>query len=63
MGIGEGEVNLVISTNLAKRIRESGLVLPISHDYENEQVKAIALCQWELLVELDKLDEELRECC
>lgn len=60
MGIEVEGVNLVISNEMAKRIRERGLLLPVLYDYETPRIKAIAERQFELMLEMDKLDEELK---
>lgn len=50
----------MITSELALRIREHGLRLPVSLEYEDQAVAVLAQRQKELHEELDALDRQLR---
>jgi len=50
----------MITVEIALRLRERGVPLPVFGDYEDERIRTIAFRQKELLVELEQLDKQLR---
>jgi hypothetical protein len=51
----------MITPELALRIRQRGLLLPISGTYTTERLKEIAILQNYLMRQMELLDEELKQ--
>jgi hypothetical protein len=51
----------MITPELAWRIRQRGLLLPINGQYTTERLKEIALLQNKLMALMQSLDEELKQ--
>lgn len=52
-------IRLPITVELAQRILNNGMLLPVNREYANSRVKEIALRQKELMDEFNKLEEEI----